>query len=141
MKKFTLSEARSAAQAGGVLNANLKPAGSAFAIEFETLNGMAVLIASVSKEVRHFANPIKAFELIRDLGLEGGRFSLTEWRPNEREFDRASRPDRALALREAHAAAEIERTLEARIKAANDPNTVWHDHDQMFDAIEASIAD
>jgi hypothetical protein len=46
-----------------------------------------------------------------------------------------------LALREAHAAAEIKRTLEARIKAANDPNTVWHDHDQMFDAIEASIAD
>lgn len=141
MKTFTLSEARSAAQSGGVLNANLKPTGSTFAIEFETRNGVAVLIASVSKEVRHFANPIKAFEIIRDLGLEGGRFSLAEWRPNEREFDRASRPDRALALREAHEAADIKRTLEARIKLADAPNTVWHDHDQMFDEIEASLAD
>jgi len=141
MKTFTLSEARSAAQSGGVLNANLKPTGSTFAIEFETRNGVAVLIASVSKEVRHFANPIKAFEIIRDLGLEGGRFSVAEWRQNEREFDRVSRPDRALALREAHEAADIKRTLEAAIKQANDPNTVWVDHDQLFDELEASLAD
>ncbi len=141
MKTFTLSEARSAALSGGVLNANLKPTGSSFAIEFETRNGVAVLIASVSKEVRHFANPIKAFEIIRDLGLQGGRFSVADWRPNEREFDRPARPDRALAMREAHEAADIKRTLEARIKLADDPNTVWHDHDQMFDEIEAGLAD
>ncbi|MDO9365336.1 MAG: hypothetical protein Q7T58_03190 [Methylotenera sp.] len=141
MKTFTLSEARSAAQSGGVLNANLKPTGSSFAIEFETRNGVAVLIASVSKEVRHFTNPIKAFEIIRDLGLEGGRFSLAEWRPNDREFERASRPDRALALREAHEAADIKRTLEAAIKQANDPNTVWIDHDELFDKLEARYAD
>lgn len=141
MKTFTLSEARSAALSGGVLNANLKPTGSSFAIEFETRNGVAVLITSVSKEVRHFANPIKAFELIRDLGLQGGRFSVADWRPNERKFDRPARPDRALAMREAHEAADIKRTLEARIKEADDPNTVWHDHDQMFDEIETSLAD
>jgi hypothetical protein len=141
MKTFTLSEARSAAQSGGVLNANLKPTGSSFAIEFETRNGVAVLIASVSKEVRHFNNPIKAFEIIRDLGLQGGRFSVVDWRPNERVFDRPTRPDRALALREAHEAADIKRTLEARIKKADSPNAIWHDHDQMFDEIEASLAD
>jgi len=141
MKTFTLSEARSAALSGGVLNANLKPTGSSFAIEFETRNGVAILIASVSKEVRHFSNPIKAFEIIRDLGLQGGRFFLADWRPNEREFNRPARPDRALAMREAHEAADIKRTLEARIKEADDPNTVWHDHDQMFDELEARYAD
>jgi len=141
MKTFTLSEARSAALSGGVLNANLKPTGSSFAIEFETRNGVAILIASVSKEVRHFSNPIKAFEIIRDLGLQGGRFFLADWRPNEREFNRPARPDRALAMREAHEAADIKRTLEARIKKAASPNAIWHDHDQMFDEIEASLAD
>lgn len=140
MKTFTLSEARSAALSGGVLNANLKPTGSSFAIEFETRNGVAVLIASVSKEVRHFANPIKAFEIIRDLGLQGGRFSLADWRPNEREFDRPARPDRALAMREAHEAADIKRTLEARIKEADDPNTVWHDAEDVFAELEARYA-
>lgn len=141
MKTFTLSEARSAALSGGVLNANLKPTGSSFAIEFETRNGVAILIASVSKEVRHFANPIKAFEIIRDLGLDGGRFSLAQWRPNEREFARPARPDRALAMREAHEAADIKRTLEARIKKADGPDAIWHDHDQMFDELEARYAD
>ena len=141
MKTFTLSEARSAAQSGGVLNANLTPTGSTFSIEFETRNGVAVLITSVSKKVRHFANPIKAFEIIRDLGLQGGRFSVADWRPNEREFDRPARPDRALAMREAHEAADIKRTLEARIKKADSPNAIWHDHDQMFDEIEAGLAD
>lgn len=141
MKTFTLSEARSAALSGGVLNANLKPVGSAFSIEFETRNGAATLIASVSKEVRRFANPIKAFEIIRDLGLEGGHFSVAQWRQEDRSFDRATRPDRALALREAHEAADIKRTLEGRIKKADSPNAIWHDHDQMFDEIEASLAD
>jgi hypothetical protein len=141
MKTFTLSEARSATQSGSVLNVNLTPTGSTFSIEFETSNGVAVLIASVSKKVRRFANPIKAFEIIRDLGLQGGRFSVTDWRPNERAFDRPVRPDRALAMREAHEAADIKRTLEARIKKADSPNAIWHDHDQMFDEIEASLAD
>jgi hypothetical protein len=140
MKTFTLSQARSAAQSGGVLNANLTPTGSTFSIEFETRNGVAVLIASVSKEVRHFANPIKAFEIIRDLGIEGGRFSVAQWRPNDREFERASRPDRALAMREAHEAADIKRTLEARIKEADDPNTVWHDAEDVFAELEARYA-
>lgn len=140
MKTFTLSEARSAAQSGGVLNANLTPIGSTFSIEFETRNGVAVLIATVSKEVRRFANPIKAFEIIRDLGLEGGRFSVAQWRPNDREFERASRPDRALAMRAAHEAADIKRTLEARIKEADDPNTVWHDAEDVFAELEARYA-
>lgn len=141
MKTFTLSEARSAAQSGGVLSANLKPVGSAFSIEFETRNGAATLITSVSKEARRFANPIKAFEIIRDLGLEGGHFSVAQWRQDDREFEKASRPDRALALREAHEAADIKRTLEARIKKADGPDAIWHDHDQMFDELEARYAD
>lgn len=141
MKTFTINEARSAAQSGGVLNANLKPIGGSFAIEFETRNGAVVLITSVSKEIRRFANPIKAFEIIKNLGLDGGRFSLAQWRPGERELERHTRPDRAQAMNDALEAAELKRTLEARIKEADDPNTVWIDHDQLFDELEARFAD
>lgn len=118
MKTFTLNEARSAAQSGGVLNANLKPIGGSFSIEFETRNGAAVLIASVSKEIRRFSNPIKAFEIIKNLGLDGGRFSLAQWSPGERELDRQKRPDRAIALREAHEAAAYNTWLTEKVTAS-----------------------
>lgn len=37
-------------------------------------------------------------------------------------------------------AADIKRVLEARIKEADDPNTVWIGHDELFDHLEASLA-
>ena len=76
MKTFTIEQARSAAASGGVLSANLRPVGSVFTLEFETRNGSAMLIASASKEVRRFVNPIKAFQIVRELGLEGGDILL-----------------------------------------------------------------
>lgn len=141
MKTFTLSEARSAVAAGGVLSANLTPVGSLFALEFETRNGAALLVTSVSKEVRHFANPLKAFEIIHGLGLEGGHFSLAQWRPHEKAPGRATRPDKSVALRTAHDAANLKRTLEARLQEADSPGTVWQDHNEVFTALEKNYAD
>jgi hypothetical protein len=141
MKTFTIEQARSAAVSGGVLSANLRPVGSMFSLEFETRNGPAVLIASVSKKVRRFGNPIKAFEIVRDLGLEGGRYSVAQWRPDERELDRPTRPDKAAQMKAAHEAADLKRTLDARIRMADDPKAIWIDHDELFDRLEASLAD
>lgn len=140
MKTFTIEQARSAASAGGVLSANLKPMGSMFALEFETRNGPAMLIAAVSKQVRRFGNPVKAFEIVRDLGLEGGHFSVAQWRPNEREFDRPARPDKSAALKAAHAAAGLQRTLESRISSADAPGAIWHDASDVFTEIETCNA-
>ena len=140
MKTFTIEQARSAAASGGVLSANLRPVGSVFALEFETRNGSAMLIASASKEVRRFVNPIKAFQIVRELGLEGGRYSLAEWRPDD-EIDRQTRPDRSLAMKKNHEAVELKRILDERIRMADDPNTVWIGHDELFDSLEASLAD
>lgn len=141
MKTFTIEQARSAASAGGVLSANLKPMGSMFALEFETRNGPAMLIAAVSKQVRRFGNPVKAFEIVRDLGLEGGHFSVAQWRPNEREFDRPARPDKSAALKAAHAAVGLQRTLESRINSADAPGAIWHDAIDVFAEIETRNAD
>lgn len=139
MKTFTIEQARSAAASGGVLSANLRPVGSMFALEFETRNGAAMLIATVSKEVRRFVNPAKAFEIVRDLGLEGGRYSVAQWRPEEREFDRPSRPDRSLVMRENHEAGDLKRVLDERVALANSPNAVWHDAKDVFAELEAEL--
>jgi len=39
-----------------------------------------------------------------------------------------------------HEAADIKRMLEARIKEADDPNTVWHDAEDIFAELEARYA-
>lgn len=140
MKTFTIEQARSAASAGGVLSANLRPVGSMFALEFETRNGPAMLIAAVSKQVRRFGNPVKAFEIVQDLGLEGGRFSVAQWRPNEREIDRPARPDKSAVLKATHEAAGLKRILEDRIRSADAPDAIWHDAEDVFTELETSNA-
>lgn len=103
MKQLDLSQARAAAETGGILSANLQPAGPRFFIEFETRTGPAVLVRSNGKTPRPFT-PQRAFETIRELGLDSGRFSLAQWRPEAAQQEKKPRPDRAQALREAHQA-------------------------------------
>ena len=140
MKAWTLEQARSAASSGGVLSANLRPAGSRFSLEFETRQGPATLIASVSKKARLFGNPLKAFEIVRELGLEGGHFSVAQWRPNERELDRPSRPDKSAAMKATHEAADLVRTLNERLAEANAPDAVWIDAEDVFKDLDARYA-
>jgi hypothetical protein len=103
MKTLDVSQATAAAQPGGVLNAILRADGGQSFIELETRTaGTAVLVTSNNRRPRAFRNPIKALEVIRELGLQNGRFSLEAWRPDEAERERASRPDRAEAMQQTH---------------------------------------
>lgn len=138
MKTLTIDQARSAAAAGGVLSANLRPVGSVFALEFETRNGSAMLIAAVSKKVRCFVNPIKAFEIVRELGLSGGQYSLQDWQPDA--AGRQTRPDRAAAMRQKHEAADLKQVLDTRIALADAPNALWHDAAAVFAELETRDA-
>lgn len=140
MKTLTIEQARAAIAAGGISSANLKPLGSVFTLEFETQNGSASLIATVSKQVRRFGNPLKAFEIVHALGLEGGHFSLAQWQPQERSLDKATRPDKAEVLRATHAAATLKRLLDERLHIANDSDAIWHDADDVFAEIETTNA-
>jgi len=137
MKMFTIDQARSAAASGGVLSANLRPVGSMFALEFETRSGPAMLVAAVSKQVRKFVSPLKAFKIVRELGLEGGRFSVANWLPHERDIERQTRPDKSAALKEMHDAGKLKRLLDERIRMADSPDAVWHDAEDVFAELEA----
>lgn len=140
MKTFTLDQARSAAASGGVLSANLRPVGSKFALEFETRAGVVVLVTSVSKKAREFGNPAKAFEVVRDLGLEGGRYSVAQWRPEERELDRATRPDKSAALKATHEAARYDKWFRAQVQDSLDDPRPSIPHAQVMAETHALIS-
>ena len=124
MKTLDVSQATAAAHAGGVLSAILKAEGGSFYVELETRTaGTAVLVTSNNRRPRAFRNPVKALEVIRELGLQTGRFSLEAWRPDEAEFDRPARPDRAEAMKQTHtnAAAYSQWVREQIQEATDDP--------------------
>ena len=131
MKTFTIDQARSAVASGGVLSANLRPEGSMFTLEFETRNGPVMLIAAVSKQVRRFGNPAKAFEIVRDLGLEGGRYSVAQWRPDDHEIDRPTRPDKSAALKATHESAAYDKWFRAQVQESLDDPRPGTPHEQV----------
>lgn len=113
--------------------------GSMFTLEFETRNGTVTLIAAVSKQVRRFGNPAKAFEIVRDLGLEGGRYSVAQWRPDEREIDRPTRPDKSAMLKAAHEAAAYDKWFRAKVQEAIDDPQPSIPHKQVMAETRALI--
>src|SRR5260370_27589097 len=88
-KPLDVSQATAAAHSGGVLSAILRAEGGSFFVELETRTaGVAVLVTSNNRRPRAFRNPVKALEVIRELGLQTGRFSLEAWRPGEADAER-----------------------------------------------------
>lgn len=139
MHRFSLDQLRTTVETGGVLSVSIVAAGGAFHIEAETRRGSAVLTKTRGNAMREFRDATKALGLLRELGIREARVDTRNWRPEQAELGRSTRPDRASAMRAAHEAAEIKRTLEARIAEADDPKTVWRDHDDVFAELERGL--
>lgn len=141
MKTLDVSQATAAAHAGGVLSAILKAEGGSFYVELETRTaGTAVLVTSNNRRPRAFRNPVKALEVIRDLGLQTGRFSLEAWRPDEVEFERQNRPDRAQAMKATHAsAAAYDTWVRQQVQEAIDDPRPTIAHDDVMKKADARI--
>ena len=141
MKTLDVSQATAAAQAGGVLNAILRAEGGQFYVELETRTaGTAVLVTSNNRRPRAFRNPVKALEVIRDLGLQSGRFSLEAWRPAEADFERQSRPDRAEAMKQTHAsAAAYDKWVREQVQEAIDDPRPTIAHEDVMSKANARI--
>ncbi|RKP49359.1 hypothetical protein [Trinickia fusca] len=142
MEMLDVSQARAAAHAGGVLSAILRADHGSFYVELETrAAGTAMLVTSNDRRPRVFRNPAKALEVILELGLYNGRFSLEAWRPDETESERKSRPDRAQAMRQTHAsAAAYEKWVRAQVKEAIDDPRPSIEHSEVMKKAQARIA-
>jgi len=143
MKTLDVSQATAAAHAGGVLSAILKAEGGSFYVELETHTaGVAVLVTSNNRRPRAFRNPVKALEVIRELGLQTGRFSLEAWRPDEVEveLERQNRPDRAQAMKAKHAsAAAYDTWVRQQVQEAIDDPLPTIAHDDVMRKADARI--
>jgi len=141
MQNLTLDQFRTVIEAGGLLSVSLVAQGGSFHVEAETRKGHAVLVKARGNALREFRNPAKAMLLLRDLGVREMRTDTRQWQPEQAKLNAYSRPDRTQAMNEAFEAADLKRTLEARIKQADSPDAVWYDVEDVFDEIEASLAD
>lgn len=140
MHKLNLDQFRTTIETGGVLSVVLVARGGAFHIEAETRKGSAVLTKARGAVLREFRDVTKALGLLRELGIQEARVDARDWQPEALPASRAARPDSAAQLRAAHEAADLKRTLEAAILEADDPNTVWHDAETVFNELEARYA-
>jgi hypothetical protein len=78
--------------------------------------------------------------VIRELGLQTGRFSLEAWRPDEVGFERQSRPDRAEAMKATHAsAAAYDKWLREQVQEAIDDPRLTVAHEDVTKKAEARI--
>ncbi|MDX6018607.1 hypothetical protein SIL79_20570 [Shewanella indica] len=103
MQTLTLEQLRATTAAGGVTGVTLKAQGGVFYVAVTTRAGKAVLVLTRSKEPRGFADPRKAMELLRGVGIATGDFDITQWNPKQGSL-RPSRPDAARAMKNAHSA-------------------------------------
>src|SRR5487761_2021130 len=137
MLNLDLDAFRTTFKTGGILSVSLVGQGGAFHVTAETRRGDAVLTKSRSAALREFRDVQRATLLLSELGIREFSVDTKNWRPEQADIGRPTRPDRALVLKEALDASEIKRTLEAAIKQADDPNTVWVSHEDLFNEIEA----
>ena len=80
------------------MSVTLRAQGAQFYVQAETRRGDATLITERGNSPRGFANPIKALALLRELGVRESRVETTDWRPEEAEMDKHTRPDWAESM-------------------------------------------
>jgi hypothetical protein len=106
MRQLTLEQFRATHDSGGVLSVTLMADGPGFEVQIETRRGgVATLVKTRDKTTtRRFIDPRKALLLLRDVGIHEARIDGQQWRPDEQALERKPRPDRAEAMKAAHAA-------------------------------------
>lgn len=122
-KNFNLEQLKAATQAGGVVGITLRGDGAAFVVNVQTQRGQAVMVTS-RQQPRRFADPRKALQVLRGIGLTDCRIDIAQWRPEDSALEKTARPDRSLALKAAHEAAQhdadYDRWFHAKVQASLD---------------------
>ena len=120
---FSLEQLKAATLAGGVVGITLRGDGAAFVVNVQTKRGHAVMVTS-RHQPRRFADPRKALQVLRGIGLTDCRIDTAQWRPEDSALEKTARPDRSLALRAAHEAAQhdadYDRWFHAKVQASLD---------------------
>ncbi len=123
MYTLNLEQLKAATLTGGVTGITLRGDGAAFVVNVQTQRGDAVMVTS-RKQPRRFADPRKALQLLRSIGLNECRINATDWHPEAHALEKTARPDRSVALKAAHQAAQADadydRWFHAKVQASLD---------------------
>ena len=117
MQYLTLEQFRATVDAGGVLSVTLRAQGPSFAVQAETRRGEAVLVDTRRKSPRLFIDPRKALKLLRELGIRRAGVDAEQWRPDEADLLRPTRPDSKVRMQAANELASI---MAQRVQSALD---------------------
>ena len=120
---FSLEQLKAATHAGGVVGITLRGDGAAFVVNVQTKRGQAVMVTS-RHQPRRFADPRKALQVLRGIGLTECRVDTAQWRPEDSALEKTARPDRSVALKAAHEAAQqdvdYDRWFNTKVQASID---------------------
>ncbi len=123
MQTLNLAQLKTATLAGGVTGITLRGDGAAFVVNVHTQRGEAIMVTS-RQQPRRFADPRKALQVLRSTGWNECRLDATQWRPEDSALERTARPDRSMALKAAHEAAQADadydRWFRAKVQASQD---------------------
>ena len=123
MQTLTLEQLKAATLAGGVTGITLRGDGAAFVVNVHTQRGEAIMVTS-RQQPRRFADPRKALQVLRSTGWNECRLDATQWRPEDSALERTARPDRSIALKAAHEAAQADedydRWFRAKVQKSQD---------------------
>lgn len=123
MQTLNLEQLKAATLAGGVTGITLRGDGAAFVVSVQTQRGEAIMVTS-RQQPRRFADPRKALQVLRGTGWNECRIDAVQWRPEERALEKVARPDRSVALKAAHEAAQADadydRWFHAKVQASMD---------------------
>lgn len=138
MQTLTLEQLRASNEAGGVLGVTLKAQGPAFLVSVETRRGEMVMVTA-RKHPRRFVDPRRAMLLLRELGIRELDIDAKEWRPEEIDFEKRSRPDAATQMKAAHEALSHTDWLRDKLaRSAADPRPRVS-HQQVMNKAQAII--
>jgi hypothetical protein len=116
MQHYTLDQFRALSESGGVIGVTLRGNGGSFYIEAETRRGEAVLVPQRSKSPRRFPDPRKALALLRELGICEAKIDARDWRPEQLDLEKASRPDRKEQMKGVNEALEHDRWFREQVE-------------------------
>ena len=124
MQTLNLEQLKAATLCGGVTDVTLLGCdGAAFVVSIQTRSGEAIMVTT-RKQPRRFADPRKALQLLRGIGLNECRINATDWHPQAHALEKVARPDRSVALKAAHEAAQADadydRWFHAKVQASLD---------------------
>ena len=98
-------------------------------------------LATKYNQVRMFGTADAAAKILREAGISQATLDLTHYEPGRL---RAARPDVTARIQRANDALEYDTWFRGEVRKSLDKiergEAVWHDHDEMFDRLEAYAA-